>query len=243
VRAGTELLRRFVRRDRSVIASVTSSITSGIAHHGVYAVFALMLIDAVFPAFSELVMLYAGALASGAFAGDHPVLFGTQLSFGVTTLIVLALAGTFGYLAGAVIGWLIGFHGGRPFVARYGRWLHLSEERLAAADGWFDRYGSAFVLIGRITPVLRSFVSIPAGLFRIPFGRYLVLSLIGSAIWAFAFAGAGYGLGTGYERLHRDFRWVEYAVVVVAVAIVALAAFAGVRRRGAVAGEGDGDER
>jgi membrane protein DedA with SNARE-associated domain len=99
------------------------------------------------------------------------------------------------------------------------------------------------VLIGRITPVLRSFVSIPAGLFRIPFGRYLVLSLIGSAIWAFAFAGAGYGLGTGYERLHRDFRWVEYAVVVVAVAIVALVAFAGMRRRGAVAADGDGDER
>jgi membrane protein DedA with SNARE-associated domain len=226
-----------------VIASVSSSITSGIAQHGVYAVFALMLIDAVFPAFSELVMLYAGALASGAIAGQHPVLFGNELSFGVTALVVLALAGTFGYLAGALIGWLIGYRGGRPFVARYGRWLHLSEERLAAADDWFARYGSAFVLIGRITPVLRSFVSIPAGLFRVPFGRYTVLSLIGSAIWAFAFAGAGYGLGTGYERLHRDFRWVEYAVVVIVVALIALAMVAGARRQRAVAADAERGER
>jgi membrane protein DedA with SNARE-associated domain len=222
-----------------VIASISSSVTNSIAHHGVYAVFALMLIDAVLPAFSELVMLYAGALASGAFAGEHPVLFGHQLALGPTALVVLALAGTFGYLAGAMIGWVIGFRGGRPFVARYGTWLHLSEDRLARADGWFARYGSAFVLIGRITPVLRSFVSIPAGLFRIPFERYTVLTLIGSAIWAFAFAGAGYGLGTGYERLHRDFRWVEYAVVVIAVALVALLVLAGTRKQRAVVADSD----
>lgn len=192
-----------------MLASISSSVTSGIAHHGVYAVFALMLIDAVFPAFSELVMLYAGALASGALAGKHPLLFGSRLSFGATAFIVLTLTGTLGYLAGAAIGWLIGYRGGRPFLARYGTWLHVNERRLDTAARWFARYGSAFVLIGRITPLLRSFVSIPAGVFRIPFGRYTILSLIGSAVWALAFAGAGYGIGTGYERVHSDFRYIE----------------------------------
>jgi membrane protein DedA with SNARE-associated domain len=103
-----------------------------------------------------------------------------------------------------------------------GGWVHLNQRRICLAEGWFDRYGSAFVLLGRITPLLRSFVSIPAGVFRVPLGRYSLLTLLGSAIWAFAFAGAGYGLGTGYERAHNDFRYAEYAVVVVVILIAAL---------------------
>ncbi|MDE3130078.1 MAG: DedA family protein, partial [Acidobacteriota bacterium] len=202
-----------------MLASLSSSITSGIAHHGVYAVFALMLIDAVFPAVSELVMLYAGALAAGAIGGTHPLLFGSSLSFGATAFIVLALAGTLGYLAGGLIGWLIGIYGGRPLILRHGGWLHLNETRLSLAERWFDRYGSAFVLLGRITPLLRSFVSIPAGIFRVPVGRYSMLTLLGSAIWAFAFAGAGYGLGTSYTRVHHDFRYAEYTVILAAAVI------------------------
>jgi membrane protein DedA with SNARE-associated domain len=76
--------------------------------------------------------------------------------------------------------------------------------------------------------VIRSFISIPAGIFRMPFWRYIVFTLIGSAVWAFALAGAGYGLGNSYERFHRDFRFVDYAV---AVAILALVAYLIVRRR------------
>lgn len=220
-----------------MLASISSSITGGIAHHGVYAVFALMLIDAVFPAFSELVMLYAGALAAGAIGGQHPLLFGSSLSFGATAFVVLGLAGTLGYLAGGLIGWLIGIYGGRPLIIRHGGWLHLNQRRVSLAERWFDRYGSAFVLLGRITPLLRSFVSIPAGIFRVPLGRYSLLTLLGSAIWAFAFAGAGYGLGTGYKRIHNDFRYVEYAVVVAAVATVAAIVYRAViapRRRSAI---------
>src|SRR5205807_2153446 len=100
-----------------------------------------MAIDAVFPAASELVMLYAGALAEGAF------------------------------------------------------------------------------LLGRITPVARSFVSIPAGIFRMPLPRYTVLTAIGSAAWCFAFAGAGWALGRSYEHFHRDFRFVDYAVVAAALLV------------------------
>jgi membrane protein DedA with SNARE-associated domain len=173
-----------------------------------------MMIDAVFPAASELVMLDAGAVAAGVFSSaNHISLFGAKIGFGAGAFLVLALAGTLGYLVGAVIGWWIGLRGGRPLLERHGRWFHVTPDRLTRAERWFDRWGNVGVLIGRITPVIRSFVSIPAGVFRMRFGPYIVLTLIGSAIWAFAFAGAGYALGSSYERFHHDFSYVEYVVV------------------------------
>jgi membrane protein DedA with SNARE-associated domain len=188
-------------------------VTHFVTGHGVYAVFALMAIDAVFPAASELVMVVAGAIAAGAFASSTVTVFGATVSKGAAAYVVLALAGTLGYLVGALIGWWIGARGGRPFLERRGRWFHLSHQSLARAEAWFDRWGNAGVLLGRITPVVRSFVSIPAGVFRMPIVPYTLLTLLGSAIWAFGLAGAGYALGSSYERFHHDFRYVEYAIV------------------------------
>jgi membrane protein DedA with SNARE-associated domain len=206
-----------------VIASVSSSLTSQVASHGVYAVFILMAIDAVFPAASELVMLYAGAVAAGVFSSAHHVsVFGAKVGFGAGAFVVMALAGTLGYLVGAIIGWWIGLRGGRPLLERRGRWFHITPQSLERAERWFDRWGNVGVLVGRLTPVVRSFVSIPAGVFGMPFAPYTILTLIGSAIWAFAIAGAGYGLGSSYERFHHDFRYVEYAV---AAGVVLLAAY------------------
>jgi membrane protein DedA with SNARE-associated domain len=210
------------------IASFTGSLTSLIGNHGLYAVFGLMAIDAVLPAASELVMLYAGALAAGAFAGQHVDLFGSRISSHLWAYVAMALAGTFGYLAGSIVGWAIGLYGGRPLLERHGRWLHLSPQKLERSERWFDRWDDLAVLIGRVTPVVRSFISIPAGVFRMPFWRYSVLTLIGSAVWAFALAGAGYGLGDSYERIHRDFRFADYAV---AAAILVLLGYLVVRRR------------
>jgi membrane protein DedA with SNARE-associated domain len=210
------------------VAGVTSSLTSLIGNHGLYAVFLLMAIDAVLPAASELVMVYAGALAAGAFAGQHVDLFGSRISSHAWAYVAMALAGTLGYLVGSIAGWAIGLYGGRPLLERRGRWLHLGEDKLRRAERWFDRWDDLAVLIGRVTPVVRSFISIPAGVFRMRLGRYTVLTLIGSAVWAFALAGAGYGLGSSYERFDRGFRFADYAV---AAAIVALAAYLIVRRR------------
>ena len=78
-----------------------------------------------------------------------------------------SLAGTLGYLVGAIVGWWIGVYGGRPLLDRHGRWLHLAPEQLGRAERWFDRYDDWAVLVGRVTPVVRSFVSIPAGIFRV----------------------------------------------------------------------------
>jgi membrane protein DedA with SNARE-associated domain len=210
------------------IAGITDSLTSLIGDHGLYAVFGLMLIDAVLPAASELVMVYAGALAAGAFAGQDVTLFGTEISSGAWAYLAMALAGTVGYLLGAIGGWAIGLYGGRPLLERRGRWFHLSGDKLDRAERWFDRWGDLAVLVGRVTPVVRSFNSIPAGVFRMSFWRYAVLTLIGSAAWAFALAGVGYGLGKSYETFHHDFRFVEYAVL---AGIVALAAYLLVRKR------------
>ena len=188
-----------------LVASVTGSVTSFVGDHGVYAVFLLMAIDAVFPAASELVMVYAGALASGAFASQQVVLFGHEIEPGLGAYVTMSLSGTLGYLVGAIGGWAIGLYGGRPLVERRGRLLHLGPERFAQAERWFDRHDRWAVLLGRVTPVVRSFVSIPAGIFEMPLGPYTLFTLIGSALWAFAFAAIGYAVGSNYERFHHFF--------------------------------------
>jgi membrane protein DedA with SNARE-associated domain len=223
-----------------LLASVTHSITTQIGDHGVYAVFVLMAIDAVLPAASELVMIYGGALAAGAISGSHLVLFGHPIESPFWGFVAVAVAGTLGYLLGSIAGWAIGVYGGRALVEKRGRWLHLKPENFARAERWFERRGDAAVLIGRVTPLIRSFISIPAGVFGAPFVRYTVLTLIGSAIWSFAWAGVGWGVGTGYQRVHEDFRWVDYAVVVAVCLLAAWFLFRHLSRRRAGADDSAG---
>jgi membrane protein DedA with SNARE-associated domain len=212
-----------------VLASLTGQLTSWIGHHGAYAVFAIMALDALLPVGGELTMLFAGALAAGAITGEHPVLLGHPLQTGLESYLVLSIAGTLGYLFGALVGWAIGRWGGRPLLERHGRWLHLRPENVDRAELWFERHGRAAVFLGRITPVVRSFISIPAGTLESPIGPYTLLTLAGSAIWCFAFAGAGWALGSSYEQVHHAFRYVD--ILAVAGAVAALAALLVLRRR------------
>lgn len=225
----------------SILSELSDAVTSFIGDYGLYAIFFLMLIDAVLPAASELVMVYGGALAAGAFANQDVTLFGRTIDEGLPAYVAVALAGTIGYTIGAIGGWAIGLYGGRPYLERHGRWLHLSAEKLDRAERWFQRWEDWAVFLGRLTPVVRSFVSIPAGVFETPFVRYTLLTLLGSAIWCFAFAGAGYAAGEAWEDFHHAFHYVEY---VVAVAIVGGAAWLAwrylKRRRRRVAQESSG---
>ena len=206
-----------------MLAGITSTFESHIATQGAYAVFVLMAIDAVFPAASEVVMLYAGAVAAGVFPGTHHVsLFGAKVGYGIGAFIVMALAGTLGYFVGAIIGWWIGLRGGRPLLESRGRWLHVTPERLDRAEAWFQRWGNFGVLVGRVTPVVRSFVSIPAGIFEMRLGPYALYTVVGSAVWAFAIAGVGYGLGSSYKSFDNGFKYVEYAIV---AGVLVLAAY------------------
>lgn len=205
-----------------LIASLTHSITHFVGANGIYAVFVLMLVDAVFPAASELVMVYGGALASGAIGGQHVVVFGNRIHDHTAGYLAIAVAGTLGYLVGSWVGWLIGAPAGRPFVERHASVFHLDPAKLGRADDWFRRYGALAVLVGRITPVVRSFVSIPAGFEQMPLLPYTALTLIGSAAWCFALAGVGWGIGTGYQHFHHAFDYVSIAVVAVALTAIAL---------------------
>jgi membrane protein DedA with SNARE-associated domain len=186
---------------------MTRTIVDWIAQHGIPAVFLLMAVDALLPVGGELIMLYAGVIAAGA-AG----------------YIGLALAGSLGYLAGALLGWLIGAHGGRAFVERHGRWLHLSPAAFARAERWFDRHGARAVFLGRITPLVRSFISIPAGVLGSPLGPDAVLTPAGSLLWCFGFAAVGWAARGSWESIHHSLRYADYAVVAAVLVLVAVRA-------------------
>jgi membrane protein DedA with SNARE-associated domain len=213
--------------DVAPIASITGSITESVVAHGVVAVFVLMAVDALLPVGGELIMVVAGAIAAGALGGA-PGLLGHQLVPGAETYVVLALSGVLGSLVGAWAGWLIGDRAGRDTLERHGHLVHVSQERLARAERWFARHGARAVLLGRLTPLVRSFISIPAGLFADPIGRYTALTALASVVWCFGFAGLGWALGSSYGSIDRATHVFEAALVVGAV--IVLAAFL-VRRR------------
>jgi membrane protein DedA with SNARE-associated domain len=193
-----------------------ASLTSLVGDHGVYAVFLLLIASAVVPAASELVMLYAGAVASGAIAGAHVVLFGNRLSSHAAAYVAIALAGVAGNLVGAVIGWTIGVVGGRPLLERHGGKIHVSRERLDRAERWFDSHAYLTVLLGFATPFVRSFVAIPAGIAGVPLVRFLLLAAVGCGIFCFGLAGIGWAAGASYDTAKG------YLDVIVGIGIVVL---------------------
>ena len=221
------------------VASLSSSITHAVGNHGIYAVFGLLVLAAVIPVASELVMLYAGAVAGGAFAGVSLHVFGATVHSHVWGYVAVAAAGTIGNLAGAAIGyligsiagWAIGVYGGRPLLERRGRWFHLDAERLDRAERWFDRFDDWAVPIGLATPLARSFVAIPAGIVRVPFKKFLVLAALGSAAFCFGLGAAGWALGSAYTHAHHALRYADYVVVAAALLIAAYLVARVTRRR------------
>lgn len=213
------------------LASLTSTITSLLEHHGALAVFAILAVDAILPVGGELPMILSGAVAAGAVGDGHGTsVLGAHVAQGLPTFVVLALAGTLGYLAGALAGWAIGRQGGRELVERHGRWLHLGPHRMERAERWFDRHGPKAVLLGRVTPIVRSFISVSAGVLRAPLPSYVALTALGSAIWCFGLAGIGWALGSRWDTVHHAFRYVDAAALVGVAGVVAVLVL---RRRGA----------
>jgi membrane protein DedA with SNARE-associated domain len=217
-----------------ILASITSQLTDAVAHHGVLTVAVIMAVDAVLPVGGEITMLFAGALASGALS-QHASLFGAQIHDGLAAYVVLALAGTAGYVAGSAAGWLLGIRGGRVLIERYGRRLHLGPERMARAERWFARFGAGAVFVGRLTPLVRSFVSIPAGVLRTPPVSYFAQTVAASLLWCFGFAAAGWALGASYDTLGSTLRLFDYLGASILVAAIILAAVLWRRTRSAPA--------
>ena len=202
----------------SILSTLTEAVTSVIGDHGLYAVFILMFVDAILPVASELIMVYAGVVASGAFEGQEVVLFGETIDSGFWAFFAMAMAGVVGNTLGSVLGWAIGLYGGRPLVERHGRWLHLDAHKLERAERWFERFGDAAVFLGRVTPVVRSFVSVPAGVFRMPLLRFTVLTFLGCIPWCFGLTAVGYGFGASYESFQEYWHYVDYAIAALILA-------------------------
>ena len=181
---------------------------------GLPGVFVLMTIESTcIPVPSEIILPFAGALVYM----DRLSIFGDPL---LDTLMV-ALAGTFGCTAGSIIAYYIGILGGRPFVIRYGRYIRLNEGHLELAERWFEKYGDWAVFGSRLLPIIRTFISLPAGMARMPFKRFVVLSTLGSFPWCLALAYVGLVLGENWHAVEGLYRPLEVVVVLAAVALVA----------------------
>jgi len=139
------------------------------------------------------------------------------------TFIGVMVAATIGAAAGSLAGYLIGAWGGRPLLDRYGRYVHIHPDDLDRADAWFARYGGRAVFLARFVPLLRALINYPAGVARMPIGRFLLFSILGSIPWNLALVTAGWVLGESYEALYqaiRPFEILIYIVVVVGVAFI-----------------------
>lgn len=213
----------------SVLGRITELVTSAIGDHGLYAIFFFMLGDAVLPA-NEAVLLYAGALAAGAFSGAV-VFLGAEVEQGVPAYLAVASVATVGSTLGAMIGWAVGKYLGRPFVLRHRRWFRIGEADLARGERWLDRWGDWAVLVSRLTPVVRSVAPVAAGTLRMSFSRYTVFTLIGSAIYCFVYAALGYAVGTEWEAIYERVGVLEYVVLALLAAAAAWLVVRRARRR------------
>jgi membrane protein DedA with SNARE-associated domain len=195
-----------------------------IATYGYLAVFVLMLAEsACIPVPSELIMTFGGALAAGAVPGTH------------LSLIGVILAGVAGNVAGSYLAWAVGRYGGQPLLRRLsegrpGRHL-LREHDLDRAIAWFDRHGDKAVLFGRLLPVVRTFISLPAGIAEMPALRFGIYTTIGCIPWTAALAVAGYAVGTNWESIANAFHGPSYIIAAVVLVVMVLAAWRYARRR------------
>jgi membrane protein DedA with SNARE-associated domain len=190
-----------------------------IAQYGYLAVFLLMLAEsACIPVPSEVIMLFGGALAAGAVAGAHPSLAG------------IIVAGVLGNVVGSYVAWAVGRYAGQAAVRRWGRRIGVREREIDRATAWFERRGAAAVLIGRLVPVIRTFISLPAGFAAMPPLRFGVYTTLGCIPWTAALAIAGYALGANWESVANGFRGPTYAIAGIVVAALVIAVLLRVRR-------------
>jgi membrane protein DedA with SNARE-associated domain len=210
-----------------VLASISESLVTTAAHFvrdaGLPAVFVLMVAEsACIPIPSEATMLFAGfavAEPAGAFAGH---------SSHHLTLVGIVAAGVLGNLVGSWIAYGVGRAGRLELIERHGHWLNLKPSHIAWADRWFARYGSAAVFFSRMLPIIRTFISLPAGVAKMPFARFTLLTLAGCVPWVIGLGIAGEAVGSEWKSVRKSFEYVDYAVVVlVVIAIV----YAIIRRR------------
>ncbi len=192
---------------------LVDGVTHLIGDHGIPAVFFLMVLEsACLPVPSEVIMLFAGYLVS-----IHSM-----------SLTAAVAAGVAGNVVGSWIAWGVGMSGGRVLLERHGRYVHITPARLDMADRWFARRGERIVLIARCLPIIRTFISLPAGIARMPFWRFTIYTAAGSLPWVLALTLLGVQVGSRWDEWHKRLEFLDYLV---AAGIVAGIAYLVVRRR------------
>jgi membrane protein DedA with SNARE-associated domain len=215
-----------------VLASISESLfnlaSEFVGETGLVAVFLLMVAEsACIPIPSEATMMFAGfAVANPTGAGAHHHL----------TLVGIVAAGVLGNLVGSWIAYGIGRFGRIELVERHGHWLHLKPSHIEWADRWFQRYGGPAVFFSRMLPIIRTFISLPAGVAKMPFGKFTLYTLAGCVPWVLGLALAGEALGNEWENARKYFEYVDYAVVVLVLAAIV---YAVIRRRRGRSDSGD----
>ncbi len=189
--------------------SLTHHLQTFIASHGLQAVFVLMVLEsACIPVPSEVTMIYAGYLVSQ----------------GSMNFVAAVVVGTLGNLVGSLIAWAAGAYGVDAVLVR----TEHNRRRVEQAHGWFERYGTPTVFFARLLPVVRTFISLPAGVARMPLGRFSVLTVLGSLPWCIMLVAVGDVAGANWDTWHRRFGYLDYVVV---VAVLAAAAWLVLRQR------------
>lgn len=194
---------------------MTATLSNLVASYGLLAVFILMVGESCgFPFPSEVIMPTSGVLAAtGRLQGG---------------LVAAILAGTLANLVGSLIAYAVAARFGEPLLLGPGRYIGIRPHHLEMADGWFRRWGLWAVLIGRVLPVIRTYISFPAGLARIDIVRFSVLTFVGALPWVTALALVGYVLGRNYDRVSSP---IQKAAVLAALLVVVIVVIWYVRGR------------
>ncbi|MEQ8154261.1 MAG: DedA family protein [Clostridiaceae bacterium] len=184
---------------------------------GYFGVFLLMgLESACIPIPSEAILPFGGYLASAANTG-------TRLS--LTWVIIW---GTVGGTLGSVFTYLIGAKGGRPLVEKYAEKLRLSKSHIEISDNWFNKYGEKIAFFSRLLPIVRTFISLPAGISKMNFNKFVIYTFAGSLIWSIILGYAGFVMGENWEVIRS---WLHIADYLVVAAVLGLIAYAFVKKR------------
>ena len=173
-------------------------------------VVALMAIEsACIPLPSELIMPLAGWMLI------------KEQSLAVTYVLVAGVYGALGNTIGSVIAYVVGMWGGRPFLEKYGKYILISKHDLNLADRWFDRSGSWSIFASRLLPVVRTFISLPAGIARMHFFKFLAYTFLGSFIWSTGLAYGGYQMGEHWEQIRALMRPFDPVIITIAIILIA----------------------
>jgi membrane protein DedA with SNARE-associated domain len=147
---------------------------------------------------------------------------GWMVSRGIFTLWGATIAGVVGCVVGSVVAYVVGQHGGRRLLERYGKYVLITTHELDVADNWFKKYGEAAIFFSRMLPVVRTFISLPAGIARMPFGRFVLYTALGSLPWSFALVYAGKTLGDNWEQVRAVLSKLDYPIAAIILVLVGL---------------------